>query len=501
MLKHLTTALLICMLPAAAFAGGFELPSNGAVALGRGGAFTARADDLVCLEYNPAGLIKLPGNHVYVGNNLVQYDLTYTGIFPDGGAATPVSNESGPMTVAPFVAVSSDFGLRDWRFALGVFGPSANGILDLAEDPSGSEARRPHHYLMQDMNVLMAFYTASVAYGREESWGIGLDFHWVDLLSAELSLWADAYDPELPKNSWFQEDGMDVLARTKVSDHTGFAFTLGGWYKPIRNLELGLSLRVPNIHFNARGTTTLAMENGMLQNLYDSGIESEGAKGLVAYDAEGQPTGAEIPTTLKFSYPMTARFGIRYVHEVEEGKGTRELFDVEVDAVWEGWSVLERYEVQLEETMKILEDPPFFTLEPGAKTQFNFQTLEIPRHYKDTWSVRLGGQYAPLHWLTLRAGTYFETGAVPKAYTNVDFASFDRIGAAVGISGQFRWFTLSLGYSHVFQATREVSLEETKVYKAFALRPDAPTATEYKVGAGTFETGYDLFSVGLAARF
>ena len=131
---HLLVATLIPLLPAAVMAGGFEFPSNGSVALGRGGAFTARADNLICLEYNPAGLIKLPGNHVYLGNNVVQYNMTFTGMRPDGSAVDPVSNQGGPMYLAPFVAASSDFGLRDWRFAISAFGPSANGIFALPED-------------------------------------------------------------------------------------------------------------------------------------------------------------------------------------------------------------------------------------------------------------------------------------------------------------------------------------------------------------------------------
>ncbi len=125
-LSHLLISTLVWVLPATALAGGFEFPSNGSVALGRGGAFTARADDLVCLEYNPAGLIKLPGNHVYLGNNIVQYNMSYSGLLPDGTPVYEVSNQGGPMYAAPFVAASSDFGLRDWRFAISAFGPSAN---------------------------------------------------------------------------------------------------------------------------------------------------------------------------------------------------------------------------------------------------------------------------------------------------------------------------------------------------------------------------------------
>ncbi len=498
-LSHLLVAAAFWLLPATLIAGGFEFPSNGSVALGRGGAFAAKADDLICLEYNPAGLIKLPGNHVYLGNNIVRYNMSYSGLRPDGSPVEKVSNEGGPMYAAPFVAASTDFGLRDWRFAISAFGPSANGIFEMMEDESSTDPRRPHHYLMQDMSVLMAFYTVSAAYGRNEKWGVGLDLHWVDLISAEMSLWVDAYDPELPKSPFFREDAMDVRANTSVSDRFQFAATLGAWFRPIRSLEIGLSVRGPNLDFNADGSTELHFEDPLLAQFYGGGLDTGGTDGLVSFTNDGKATGARVPTTLKFSYPMKSRLGIRYVHEEGSGEEARELFDVEFDVVWEGWSVLKRYDVQLKDYMEIVGDG--FTPEPGARTKFEFQPITIPRHYKDTWSFRLGGEIAAREWLRVRAGTYYETGAVPNAYTNVDFASFDRIGVAGGLSFSWQWLTASLGYSHIFQAVRDVSVAETKVYKSFALRKDAPTDEKYKVGAGSFETSYDIYSLGISAAF
>ena len=498
-LLHLLVGTLTWLLPATVMAGGFEFPSNGSVALGRGGAFTAKADDLICLDYNPAGLIKLPGNHVYLGNNIVQYNLTYTGLRPDSSSVDSVSNDGGPMYAAPFVAASSDFGLQNWRFALGVYGPSANGVFSLAEDEPSDDPRRPHHFLMQDMNILMAFYTVGVAYGRRDKWGVGVDLHWVDLIAADMSLWVDGYDPELPKVPGIREGGMDVLATTQVADRFQVAATVGAWFRPIRNLEVGLSVRGPNLNFNATGHTELAFEDSILSNIYQSGVDSDGTDGLVAFTKDGKPTGAKIPTTMKFSYPMKSRLGLRYVHEEGAGENVRELFDIEFDVVWEAWSVLEEYEVRLQDYMSIV--GPGLNPEEGADLEFEFQTITVPRHYKDTWSFRLGGEVAPLDWLRFRAGTYYETGAAPAAYTNVDFASFDRVGAAAGFSVSWRWLTASLGYSHIFQAVRDVSVAETEVYQSFALRKDVPTGDEYKVGAGTYDTSYDIYSLGLSAAF
>ena len=55
---------------ASAQAGGFELPDNGAQALGRGATFVAKADDTTAMYYNPAGLARQRGTRLYVGGNL-----------------------------------------------------------------------------------------------------------------------------------------------------------------------------------------------------------------------------------------------------------------------------------------------------------------------------------------------------------------------------------------------------------------------------------------------
>jgi long-subunit fatty acid transport protein len=107
----------------------------------------------------------------------------------------------------------------------------------------------------------------------------------------------------------------------------------------------------------------------------------------------------------------------------------------------------------------------------------------------------------PIPWLTLRLGGYYETGAVPLRYTNVDFASFNRFGLAAGLSLQWRFLRFSVAYSHVFQKDREVSIEETEVYKHYPLSEQEPEQDKLKVGAGTYETSYDIVSLALAFTF
>src|SRR5262249_5050359 len=121
----------------AVYAGGLELPDNGTEALGRGGAFTAKADDATALQYNVAGLARQRGTRLLFDGNLslASLDFQRDGVYPAppsaatpwGGQPFPAVHNTGGAFFAPFVGISSDFGLDRWTFAVGVFGPSSVG--------------------------------------------------------------------------------------------------------------------------------------------------------------------------------------------------------------------------------------------------------------------------------------------------------------------------------------------------------------------------------------
>src|SRR5262249_48422624 len=81
------------------YAGGLELPDNGTEALGRGGAFTAKADDATALQYNVAGLARQRGTRVLLDGNLLLSTLDFqrSGVYPDSqSGATPWGGQPFP---------------------------------------------------------------------------------------------------------------------------------------------------------------------------------------------------------------------------------------------------------------------------------------------------------------------------------------------------------------------------------------------------------------------
>src|SRR5580698_7547364 len=80
-------------------AGGLEIPDNGTQALGRGAAFTAKADDGTALEYNVAGFAQQRGTHLLLDANLwlSSYSFQRSGAYPDDP-----SNPLTPWGGTPF---------------------------------------------------------------------------------------------------------------------------------------------------------------------------------------------------------------------------------------------------------------------------------------------------------------------------------------------------------------------------------------------------------------
>jgi hypothetical protein len=84
----------------------------GAEALGRGGAFAAKADSPLAIEYNVAGLAQLRGTQV-----LLDGQLQLSAV---GSCLDPYNHQKQRPCYGGLAAVSTDFGvLRRWTFAVG----------------------------------------------------------------------------------------------------------------------------------------------------------------------------------------------------------------------------------------------------------------------------------------------------------------------------------------------------------------------------------------------
>ena len=452
-------ALAFAALPGAAQAGGFEQGEQGARAVGRGGAYAVAAADPTALHFNPGKLATLRGTRLAYSHNLTFFDIrfdrqTLPDYWGDPYAGTEFPEERDGQRLfglAPFLVVSSDFGLENWGFALGVYGPSALGKHDFR--PYG-----PTSFQLTEMNVIMAYYSAAVAWKFRDVFGIGVTLQYVDTPKMDYGLVVDATTADtlrpVPDDTSTQ---METVLRLK--DRTGFTALVGLWGRPHPRVELGVGGRVIPVFLSLRGPVDVDKPE------------------LVSDDLRAQ---------MDLTLPVQLRGGLRYIHPLRN----RELFDVEVDVVWENWSVIDAYDVTFSGRINGQEVAP----------------LSIAKNWKDTVAVRIGGDVTaiPGH-LSFRLGGGYESAAVPKAYSHVDFPSFNRGTLALGATGGGRGVFLTVGYMHIFQERRSITELESKVYQARPLAPCpdrcAGGVSGIPANAGVFSSRYDILSVMLDVNF
>jgi long-subunit fatty acid transport protein len=102
----------------------------------------------------------------------------------------------------------------------------------------------------------------------------------------------------------------------------------------------------------------------------------------------------------------------------------------------------------------------------GKTSPIDINRIVVDKHWRDTVTVRLGGDYAVLpDRLALRAGGYYETAVADPAYANVDFPGGPQVGGALGASLFFNGFEVALAYQLRVQPSVSVSEANARVYQ------------------------------------
>ncbi len=299
-----------------AHAGGFEFPDNGTEALGRGAAFTAKADDPTAVQYNLGGLARQRGTHLLLNGNLNFHEFSFqrAGSYADNAkdAATPwggsryaVDSDKGPAFFAPFLALTTDFGYFDrLTFAFAAFGPSAVGGRTFQLGVNGAPG--PGRYDSVQSSSSLIYPTVAAAY-RVTSWldvGLGgsLVLGQFDTTTVSFS----DISPALCPNAEYQP--CDSRSEIKTSGMT-FAPSAGVLARPSQSVALGLNVRAAHT-LDTSGTVNAAPPT-------------------VAASIPIEPGTAH----LQIKLPWVIRAGGRYIAM----KNGTESFDVELDATYETW--------------------------------------------------------------------------------------------------------------------------------------------------------------------
>ena len=474
---------IIMVLPATALAGGFEYGPQGLHAVGRGGAFTAKADDASAMYWNPSKLSVLKGTHLLVNLNTSLLSLDFDRFpaqkrkvsqDPETGALSygdPVgdpiefgrsSQNRGWFPMGISMALTSDFGLEDWGFGLSLNGPAAVGAVRYPGDKDAAT-----RYSTAELDTMVAYITAAASYKYKEWFGFGLGLQYMVVPKLKYSL--VIIGPAAYTNQNYPVNTInDLRADLSVSDWRGFTALLGAWAKPLPCLEFGFNARIIPVKVKAKGDVKLkGTENSVYKNLEEP-IQVEGK--------------------LEFNMPATVQLGARYMFVRQD----REIFNIEADFVWEQWSRMDAFRMATTE----LAEGPGLTIDPI--------NIALERRWKDTYSVRLGGQWNAIpDWLTARLGGWWESATQPNAYTTVDLPGFSRFGIGFGLSTSIYGFEIGMAYAHVFQMDRTVEagtglVRQQLVGTEIDENGRATMIEGYAVNEGKYQSSFDIITVGIS---
>lgn len=468
MRNRLAATIVILLIPQLAWAGGQEIPDNGAQALSRGGAFTAKADDLTALQYNVAGLAWVRGTRLLVSANIINAsaDFQRAGTYPPNGQPwdnqpfPKVSNSGGPF-FAPMLLAASDFGTRTWTFAAGVYGPSAYGSAKFPTTVrlNGANAPAPQRYDFLEHELLVAYPTAAVAFRPWQFLSVGAAFHWVysSLKFHQITYLTAA-------RSGDENPDWDYDVHLDVSDGFEPSASAGALLAPNEHWQLGVNWRY-STDIDASGTATASTGPNPPEKpkpMYDNGQYA-------------------VVSSFRTGLPMIVRAGGRYIFR----RGAFEAGDLELDFVWENWSAKVQ-DIQIKTT--------------GVSPQPAL--ILSPHRYNDSYSVRLGGAYnfeSPNGLWSLRAGSYYDSAAAPDEWTRLDFRAWDHLGFTAGLGWQAHGLSANLGAAYVYMPDRTVTNSLLRQTHTLGGSISDPSYTV--VGNGTYSASYVILTFGLEYKF
>ncbi len=521
----LLPATAVLLLPATAWGGGIFVPGAGPQAQSRAGAFVAKADDPSALFHNPAGFAKTVGTVVYVGTNLVDFNLEFqrAGRYEDRGTGESylgvdypvVKDQSSPkigiggFQAIPIVAIATDFGMPDLpiRVGAGLFAPQGfpNREFPLSHDVQGADlAPGPQRYDVISQKAETVMPSIAVAYRPIDMLDIGVRVSaGVAKLKATAATWAIRNYEE-----WEQKDG---IFEVDVTDSFVPAFGFGALFRPTDFLEFGASYHSA-LHIRATGTGTAVLGSAADPTDPDAYIKPEDREQWIDCALGG--TVDALKACIDLDLPQFATVGARYILRGADG---REKADIELDVRWENWGSTDASDTQVR-------------VDGKASTGDVAIKPTLLRHgFQDVWSVRLGGSYtiaAGGNDLNLRVGVAHDTKTSDVNFNRADIDGAPRttfgLGAGYAFGGRYH---VDVSGGVVVEPERRVAqclprdgpavgsercdggdlpLEPTRDRE----RPDPAqplldvnSAFESPYNAGIYNSGYWLLGVGFSASF
>jgi hypothetical protein len=462
----LAALLAVAGAPSEARAGGFELTAAGTRALGRGGAFAARADDGMALVYNPAMLADLPDSQILLNLHLSFWDacVQRPGTYADGGVFGSYATRFGAAGDTTWAAdamprvcnggypqpgpqlIGSIRILPELAIAFGLVTPAGiansrwgnDGMVETANGLRPSPVR----YALAE-NDLTLFHPSLGVGWRPISWlRIGLTFQWGMGIIRSTNFTSGSAGGEDPFD--------DAQTRVEIEDWFVPAGILSAQFQPHPNLDIMIGARLSD----AVGGVTDASGHALVTTRYFS---AEPASPATTTRIDG--------VTLRAGQPWQFQAGVRYadrirprswehgfeaaVRGVVDDSMYSENFDVELDVVYELNSQVGDFVVRL---------PPGSTVSIDGMAVPVPTTQPVPHGWPDTLGIRLGGDWNIIPGvIAARAGIHTEIPVTTTRFQIQDAITATRVGLHLGATFRIERFDISIAYAHIFQVPLEIA--------------------------------------------
>ncbi|MSP26283.1 MAG: hypothetical protein EXR75_14235 [Myxococcales bacterium] len=449
-----------------AVAAGLYFSERGVRPLGRGGAFTAGADDLGAIWYNPAGVFDA-GSEILFDASWLHFESEYTRQAlleqrdPNTGQVVgrylqtfdPVEGVS-PVIPIPTLAASFFYN-PDLVLAFGVMAPYA-AIAKYPETVDGAPAPQRYSLITLEGSA-MAIVGAWAGYRPHPDWRIGGG---LEVLVGKFVTTAMASGcvpekffcaPEQPE--W------DVLTELAASPIFAPSGNVGVKWLATNKLRVGAALQLP---FFVRAPAQLSTRLPVTP----------------AFEAAVQE-GSD--ATVSFELPWSARVGVE-VTPVER-------LAVELDVTMEGWA--------MHDALSVHYDDVSLRNIAGFPDPYRFPDQSIERNFENAYSVRVGGEYAiPAGEtvLDLRGGASIESSAVPPAELSVLTIDMPKLTLGAGLSLHVGKARFDVVYAHVLAMPVEIDAADARLPILAPVRGNV--STPHYVNGGRYSASGDVLGLG-----
>ena len=455
-------------------AAGLFTADRGVRPLGRGGAFVAGADDIGAIWYNPAGLADT-GTTLYIDFAWLNFSSEYTRktqvTDANGTVRTfqyPKVDGTTPFLPIPTIGGSYAFGKRkEFTVAIGVLAPYtaiASYPLTVAGQPS------PSRYSLVTLDG-SALVVSGAYFSYKPIEEIRIGFGLQALVGTFKSRVVFSASPPDRVISTPEDPQYDSLSQLNVGPIVAPSGNFGIIAVPDKHVHVGASAQLPFL-INAPATINVRLPTAAV---FDKATQDGTA------------------ARVRFELPPVLRFGVEYRTDLGDESDLR----VEAAYVREFWSVHDSIDVRPDNVR-------LFNI-TGFPSPFGVAPISLPRHFKDSNSFRLGGEYSTkslikANRIDIRAGASYETSAIPQEWVSPLTYDANKIilGGGASLHAGEHWRLDAVG-ALVLLGSTTVTPAEAQVPRVNPVQGN-PTKTE-SINGGEYSARAIILGVGAQYKF